>query len=296
MEIITKSSNLIIHEFKEKKIMEIQKIMPNSDYVNGGFYHQTRMYYDNCAECYDYLYPDHVRYSNKLFDKLDPIFRKHNVEEILDASCGIGHDMKNLLRKGYKVDGADISLHMINKAKNNLSMDEFTDSNLYNFDVREIANKISNNKYDVVLFRGNTLSNIMPSETELVFNQLSKLLKVGGIIVVDFRDGFKQFKIKRKYEFRGCGIKNSTLFYSYYRLKHSDSIHKPYNVNAIIYKLKFKLFPKITKTKICINSFYVIHDLIMKIMEKYFISKTVLNSSLHGLPYLKTIYGIKNHE
>ena len=261
----------------------------NSANYENGFYNQTVHYYDECASLYDYLYPDHLRYSKSLFKILKPMFLASNVNKILDASCGVGHDMTCLIEQGFTVDGADICPHMVEEAKWRLRKNGDNVSQLYQTDVRILSNVVGTGKYDAVVFRGNTFSNIHPEEHDNVISELIKVLKVNGTICIDFRNGSEQFKNKRKFEFRGFGYSknNNEMFISYYIYKHSNNINKPYDVFAYIWKLKYN---HICCSKINIKSHYVDEDNIIKSLNRKNIDFQVINIKRGGLRFIKTLF------
>jgi len=263
--------------------------------LNGDFYEQTVKYYDQCCHVYDILYPDHIKYSKILFEKLSPIFKKKNVKKILDASCGIGHDMMCLLEKGFDVDGLDVDPNMIVEAEKRLKYNGFNDSKIFHSDVRNMKSKIGECIYDAVIFRGNTFSNIRPKEFNLVIDQLCSVVKKDGIIFVDYRSGKKQFKERRKFEFRGMGIlrKNRQFFISYYHFGHPESINLPYKVSAYVFTLSLLKAFKITKKKLDINSHYIDDDMIFSLLKNKLDNVQFINFPQKGLPYLINILGYK---
>jgi len=263
--------------------------------LNGDFYEQTVKYYDQCCHVYDILYPDHIKYSKILFENLSPIFKKKNVKKILDASCGIGHDMMCLLEKGFDVDGLDVDPNMIVEAEKRLKYNGFTSSKIFLSDVRNMKSKIGEGIYDAVIFRGNTFSNIRPKEFNIVINQLCGVVKKNGIIFVDFRSGNKQFKERRKFEFRGMGIikENRQFFISYYHFIHPESINLPYKVSAYIFTLSLLKTFTISKKKLDIISHYIDDDMIYSLLKNKLDNVQFINFSQKGLPYLINIFGFK---
>ena len=98
------------------------------------------------AEYYDILYRDkdynaEVAYLNSLIKK----YRIQSVKELLDLGCGTGIHADLFSKFGYKVDGVDISIKMINKAK--ASFLKNLDLNFFLGDIKEF--KIDK-QYDVV--------------------------------------------------------------------------------------------------------------------------------------------------
>lgn len=250
----------------------------------------TNKFYGECSDYYDLIYPDHINYSVDFFNKVNKILKKYNVRKILDASCGAGHDMLTLLDKGYLVDGNDICAKMVVNTNKNLILKGYNNSLLFNYDVRNIADKIGQNKYDAVVFRGNTFSNIPPDDVSLVINQLNNLLKKNGLLLIDYRNGLEQFSTKSSFEYRGSGyIKDSKLlFISFYRFINSSNINKPYTVNAYIWLWKnFSLKPVLKN--FLINSFYVDEKKILKCLKLSNLKYEFINIKTQGLPFLKSL-------
>ena len=138
---------------------------PHPDYHDTTeFYTRTCTFYQKCSSLYDCLYPDHLAYSERLFADLLPFLDRYSVRKVLDASCGIGHDMASLLQHGLAVDGVDISEAMLHEARKRLSAKGFHAFSLSPGDARFLHALFPPDAYDMVLFRGNTLSNITPPE------------------------------------------------------------------------------------------------------------------------------------
>ena len=57
------------------------------------YYQQTIDFYEDCADKYELLYPDHIEESRKLLLEVTHELKKNKVKKILDASCGIGTDL-----------------------------------------------------------------------------------------------------------------------------------------------------------------------------------------------------------
>lgn len=293
----SKTMEITIKSYQLQKRVDLLKV----DVVNSNdlmreqninesiFYKQTKIYYDRCAEFYDYLYPDHIKYSKKLFDNLEPIFHKNGVKNILDASCGVGHDMICLLDKGFIVDGADISLSMIDLAKTNLRNKGYDNCTFFQLDVREIGERLKGGVYDAVIFRGNTFSNIHPYEIGQTFKQLSRLVNEGGFVLIDYRSGTEQIKHAKKFELRGYGKNRRSVYLSYYLLKHSLKLKIPYQVNAIIWCYNQSNFSQLNKIKMLISSYYVDDNIVQEHINSYFSDSKLIKNESIGLPYLKSI-------
>ncbi len=254
------------------------------------YYQQTIDFYEGCADVYELLYPDHIAESQKLLLEVTKVFKSIDLNSVLDASCGIGTDMKVLHEAGFDVSGLDISSKMVMNTKHNFRHWFNKSPEIIKGDVKNIEELIPQNKFDAVLFRGNTFSNILPEEHILVLEKLLSVLRGGGVLCIDFRDGEEQFNEKKFFEFRGSGYNKNQkqVFMSYYYYHHPDSIVEPYEVEACINLLNYAISDVPIIYKIKIKSHYVVR----RIFESYLDSKNIRYSYVNqymGLPYLKTL-------
>jgi len=259
--------------------------------ANNGFLHQTVSFYDACAEHYDFLYPDHNKFSKRLARRILPKLKEMGVRKILDASCGVGHDIAIYTDLGFDVDGIDISPSMVEKTIRRLSSCGFLKKpRIVCADAQNAPSVVETEAYDLVLFRGNSLSNIRPSQWRSLLENLTKVLRPGGAILLDYRDGHEQFNEKKPFEFRGRGlhIPTSSLFVSYYELEHAESIYEPYQVSATVKWFSLRLSPRRGVARFSIESHYVIEaDVFSAAKELGFEPSDALNNH-DGLPYLST--------
>ena len=80
-------------------------------------------WYTRYAKYYHILDGASIDYS-KFAEKLDLIFKKHNVNSILDFACGIGKLDIELKKLGYNVVGGDRNKAMVNEALSNLKKEK----------------------------------------------------------------------------------------------------------------------------------------------------------------------------
>jgi SAM-dependent methyltransferase len=254
------------------------------------YYGQTLAFYDRLAKVYDYLYPDHLRFSDQLFELLLPILRTAGIRRVVDGSCGVGHDMSCLLRRGFEVDGVDISNSMLDMAAARLRAAGYNHCNLYHGDVQSLATLVGKAQYDLALFRGNTLSNIHPNDLEASIQQLVAVVRPGGLLLLDYRDGQQQISERRRYELRGWGIAGNPkrAFLSYYFLRHSVDIHEPYEVRATVHVSNLRSV--CSTERIAIRSHYVVGEDVMRALRRVPVQRVEFPFSNHkGLPYLETL-------
>ena len=76
-------------------------------------------FYDRFVDKYDVLvsYENRVKREANFYDYL---FKKHNINTILDCACGTGHHVMMLKQMEYDIEGSDLSPAMIDKARANL--------------------------------------------------------------------------------------------------------------------------------------------------------------------------------
>jgi SAM-dependent methyltransferase len=275
------------------------QVLPNQAVKNAAiaeptgrqFYEQTRDFYNRLAQTYDLLYPDHLRYSAKLFRSLLPILSASKVQYVLDAACGVGNDLRCLAESGFKIHGADASQEMISEAKRRLAGFSACDPTLFEMDVRQLPGNTPRATYDFVMFRGNTLSNIEPHEFSTVISNLISLARPGGYLLLDYRDGSRQIAEAKTFEYRGCGYNEAhqAAYYSVYRLTHGNSINETYGVEAVIRSLT-----KSTRYSLCkfaIRSHYVDGALVADALRNQPVETiSPPNIAAGGLPYLTTIF------
>ena len=148
--------------------------------------------YQYNLEYYDYIYSDHRQYSNHLLDTLTPFFLKHHINAIFDACCGSGNDIEQLYKNGFSVNGSDICATMVEFTVNRLRPKNINKSLFFTCNVLDLS-KYCNNKYDLILFRGNTLGHLTFEEQKKAIDELIKITNPNGLILIDFRDGVKYF-------------------------------------------------------------------------------------------------------
>jgi ubiquinone/menaquinone biosynthesis C-methylase UbiE len=255
------------------------------------FYAQTQSFYEACALCYEELYPDHVQASKNAAQAVASLFHRYSVSRILDASCGLGHDIENFSKQGFNVDGADISPKMLCLAEARLKALGLSGVRLYLCDVRALKEVIPAESYDAVIFRGNTLSNLEYSDYPLAFSQMAYVLRPNGLLYVDFRDGEVHFREKRRFEFRGFHFNKAarTLSIAWYLYRHGHTLDDTFQVSAKVISLGWSkgLFPRLRMFSLRINSHYVPEPKVFGGLEQAGF-KILDKINLNGLPYLQT--------
>lgn len=109
------------------------------------------------------------------------IFRKHKVKKILDLGCGAGRQLLFLAKKGFDVDGIDISKSGIDILRTHLKRQKLKAQ----LRVGDVFKKLpySNNFFDAVIsiqvLQHSRLKGIMKSTKEI-----NRVLKPGGLVFI----------------------------------------------------------------------------------------------------------------
>ena len=194
---------------------------------------------------FNYLYTDHIKFSKKLFEEVETLFKEYNVKSVIDCCCGVGNDLKYLSRKGYDIFGSDLSFNMVDAATKNLNKDNIS-AKIIQSDVLYI-NENTEQKFDLVIFRGNALGHLNSDEQKKAIDNLFKITKYKGLMFIDFRNGQIYHNKRKRFELRGFGIdkQNSEIYFSYYILNHPEHSFEKYYIKSktLIFnykKLKFR--------------------------------------------------------
>tara|TARA_B100000963_G_scaffold341878_1_gene342084 strand:+ start:117 stop:890 length:774 start_codon:yes stop_codon:yes gene_type:complete len=131
---------------------------------------------------YDVIYQKkNYRAETNLISKIIKKFLSSNVS-ILDIGCGTGEHTLELLKKGYKVTGIDLSNEMLKIAKKKLLSNNLFSNNLYNLNAYEV-DKL-NFKFDVVLLMFNVIGYL--ENIQFFFQKLQDCLSSDAFIIFDY--------------------------------------------------------------------------------------------------------------
>lgn len=261
-------------------------LKPQRDY----FYSQTTSFYQRCAALFDDLWPDHVDASVRLATEIAPYLRSRGVRRILDASCGVGHDIASFRNLGFSVDGADVSERMLRSAKERLRGATGSDAELRLCDARELTSGFDYGAYDAVIFRGNTLSNIKPSEYQRLFLELAGVVRSRGLVLIDYREGERHFRARKRIELRGFQLdrQRRLLGLAWYWYRHGNYLGDTFRVTASVLQLSLSN-PPLASRHLTIRSHYVPEGLIRPALSEAGLRVVHERKSCGGLPYLKTV-------
>jgi SAM-dependent methyltransferase len=102
---------------------------------------------------------------------------------LLDAGCGTGRYATELGRRGYLVDGIDISADLLAEAKRSLG----SQVQQVSFTVGDILT-LPASKYDAILCRG-VLNDLIEDDVRvLAFESFGQALRAGGTLILDVRE------------------------------------------------------------------------------------------------------------
>lgn len=256
----------------------------------------TSDYYPNNLEYYDYIYLDHLKYSKELLNDLIPVFKKYKVETVLDACCGSGNDIVQLHEKGFFVNASDLCQKMIDFTKNRFTKSYIESASFFTSNVLNLS-KSCNSKFDLVLFRGNTLGHLTCEEQQRAIDELVNTTNPNGLILIDFRNGLEYFNCKKTFEQRGVGVdkKLGNIFFSFYKILFPKSVSNPYTIKSYLYVLNYRTF-KFNKYIKEIEAYYVIKENVIQHISNLGLEYQIVSFNQKGLPKLETmlIFKTKN--
>lgn len=261
------------------------------------FYKQTLNFYGNISKVYDLIYNDHISESFNMMEKISKILKEKNFfpKNILDIGCGTGWDIINIQRHfpDCSFFGFDFSKEMVKKTKENLSKINIKaaiwEGNIINKNF--CFTQEFNNFFDLILFRGNALSNLKYNDYYKAFINVFNSLKSEGIFIFDFRDGEELFKLKLPIEIRGYGYKSDFKlnYLSFYYQKHPKTIFHPYNITTVLLTWGIK-YSSFNLQYYKIKSHYVLKDHVENTLKtsKYSYYENITKIVGQSLPHLLT--------
>lgn len=103
---------------------------------------------------------------------------------VLDAACGTGMHAIALAKKGINIAGADLSIGMVEKARNNASLEKL-DIRFEQAGFGELSKTFGVGNYNGILCLGNSLPHVLSKdELSQALIDFAHCLKTGGIIVI----------------------------------------------------------------------------------------------------------------
>ncbi len=148
---------------------------------------QGEAHFDELADEYQEQIPVHVR-DRLLLKKVAMIDRHLGLRGVergargLDLGCGQGWYLAEMIRRGYRVDGADYSTGQLEKAKRHLSASGVGETNLVRADAQALP--FADGSYDFV-YSINALHHILSVEGQLAtFREVVRVLRPGGVFLL----------------------------------------------------------------------------------------------------------------
>lgn len=230
---------------------------------NKSIYKTFENSFNDLAEYYQFLYPNIEELNRNLAKEIDSkILKPMNAKKILDCTCGIGLLAIELSRLGYDVTGSDISNRMLQYAVENANKMgtkvKFVLSNIL---------KLSENieeKFDAVICKGNSFSNINPDDFEEALKNISSVLNKNGICYIDIRNHENVIKEKPLFEHRSHIRLNSKDIVCFYTFDYKENL-RTYNTFFVFYDRKTKT---ISHKLISIDGFFVLKNDLIRAFKK----------------------------
>ena len=127
------------------------------------------------------------------FEFIHSILKVNKVSQVLDVATGTGFDSINLIKKGFNVYSMDGSIEMLKVAQNNAEKNNVKLNLIHSFwgsfNFKNINNEIIPDRYDAIICIGNSLACETSEEKRMeAIKEWSKLLKKGGILIIDHRN------------------------------------------------------------------------------------------------------------
>jgi SAM-dependent methyltransferase len=141
--------------------------------------------YDALASDYDRFVNWEKRLSHEL-PFFDGLFAKEDVYSVLDAACGTGHHAIALAQRGYQVIGADLSIAMIERARQNARTADVEVS----FAIAGLGELAAlEGTFDAALCLGNSLPHLPNAQSlDEALVDFAAALRSGGLLVIQNRN------------------------------------------------------------------------------------------------------------
>ena len=137
-------------------------------------------HYDKFSKNYDKFYEEKSQIINQVIEK---ILKEHSIKSVIDMTCGTGSQVFFLNKLGYEVVGSDISLSMLEIARNkaqekNLNI-KFLEGDIRTFEA---------GKFDAVITIFNAIGHLTKSDFEKAICNIHNNLKPGGLYIFDINN------------------------------------------------------------------------------------------------------------
>lgn len=225
--------------------------------------------YSNLSKVYDIFINDYD-YEN-IIKKIEPIFKKNNVKNILDLACGTGNMTMRLYSLGYNVSGVDISEKMLAIAKEKASRKNykipFFHQDIRDFDV--------NKKFDVIVSFTDGY-NYLVSEKDIKksFERVCNSLNDNGIFIFDMSSIYKFENIIGNKTFAENDENASYIWENYY---DEDKHILEFDITLFIKKENSELFEKTVESHI--QRGYKVDDVKKMLIDSKFEIENIFGSN-----------------
>ncbi len=134
-------------------------------------------YYNKRAEQYDGLNEKNSRSINQLLEK---ILKEHNVNTVLDLTCGTGSQVFWLVESGFEVVGSDINKNMLKIAKQKAKQKQSKIKFIHG-DCRAVCA----GKFDAAITIFNAIGHLTIEDFKLTIQNINQNLNHGGLYIFD---------------------------------------------------------------------------------------------------------------
>lgn len=132
--------------------------------------------------------------------------------KVFDASLGDGCDSIHLLQNGFSVVSNELDDGFIRKAQQNARANNVR-LNVTSFDWRRLAKHFDDASFDAVLCLGNSLTYLFKKKDRLLtLKNFWRLLKPGGLLLIDERNYVDMLRRKREMRAPGFAFKNKSVY------------------------------------------------------------------------------------
>lgn len=134
--------------------------------------------YQQCPEYFDaHNVNDETEAKNRVIEN---ILRKHDVETVLDMTCGTGSQVFHLVKNGFQVIGSDFSPALLKIARGR-AVQENLDLTFIDGDIRDI--KVG--EFDAIITIFNAIGHLTKADFAKALQNIRRNLKSSGIYVFD---------------------------------------------------------------------------------------------------------------
>ena len=142
--------------------------------------------YDNFSTDYDRFVDWTARLAAELLF-IERGLQAVEARQVLDAACGTGMHAVELARRGYTVVGADLSVGMIERARENAA-GAGVEVRFIVAGFGQLAARVGN-EFDALLCLGNSLSHVLTAEAlQATLTDFAAVLRPGGLLLIQNRN------------------------------------------------------------------------------------------------------------